>query len=147
MRKWKPGWHLKNENGFTLVELLASLAILSMIISLIGSVTMFGIKQYDTQTSAASQSNDYSYALSVLSKEVRSAEKVDISEGSISVDGTVFVQDGSRLIKKKNADQEILAEDVKSGGFQIVKNANKTINITLESAKQKIYETTIYLRR
>lgn len=147
MRKWKPGWHLKNENGFTLVELLASLAILSMIISLIGSVTMFGIKQYDTQTSAASQSNDYSYALSVLSKEVRSAEKVDISEGSISVDGTVFVQDGSRLIKKTNADQEILAEDVKSGGFQIVKNANKTINITLESAKQKIYETTIYLRR
>lgn len=147
MRKWKPDWHLKNENGFTLVELLASLAILSMIISLIGSVTMFGIKQYDTQTSAASQSNDYSYALSVLSKEVRSAEKVDISEGSISVDGTVFVQDGSRLIKKTNADQEILAEDVKSGGFQIVKNANKTINITLESAKQKIYETTIYLRR
>ena len=147
MRKWKQDCHLKNENGFTLVELLASLAILSMIISLIGSVTMFGIKQYDTQTSAASQSNDYSYALSVLSKEVRSAEKVDISEGSISVDGTVFVQDGSRLIKKTNADQEILAEDVKSGGFQIVKNANKTINITLESAKQKIYETTIYLRR
>lgn len=147
MRKWKPDWHLKNENGFTLVELLASLAILSMIISLIGSVTMFGIKQYDTQTSAASQSNDYSYALSVLSKEVRSAEKVDISEDSISVDGIVFVQDGSRLIKKTNADQEILAEDVKSGGFQIVRNADKTINITLESAKQKMYETTIYLRR
>lgn len=147
MRKWKPGWHLKNENGFTLVELLASLAILSMIISLIGSVTMFGIKQYDTQTSAASQSNDYSYALSVLSKEVRSAEKVDISEGSISVDGTVFVQDESRLIKKTNTEQEVLAENVKSGGFQIVRNADKTINITLESAKQKMYETTIYLRR
>lgn len=148
MRKWKPGWHLKNENGFTLVELLASLAILSMIISLIGSVTMFGIKQYDTQTSAASQSNDYSYALSVLSKEVRSAdaEKVDISEGSISVDGTVFVQDESRLIKKTNTEQEVLAENVKSGGFQIVRNADKTINITLESAKQKMYETTIYLR-
>lgn len=147
MRKWKPGWHLKNENGFTLVELLASLAILSMIISLIGSVTMFGIKQYDTQTSAASQSNDYSYALSVLSKEVRSAEKVDISEGSISVDGTVFVQDESRLIKKTNTEQEVLAENVKTGGFQIVRNADKTINITLESAKQKMYETTIYLRR
>lgn len=147
MRKWKPDWHLKNENGFTLVELLASLAILSMIISLIGSVTMFGIKQYDTQTSAASQSNDYTYALTVLSKEVRSAEKVEISEGSISVDGIVFVQDGSRLIKKTNAEQEVLAENVKSGGFQIVKNADKTINITLESTKQKMYETTIYLRR
>lgn len=147
MRRWKRDCYLKNENGFTLVELLASLAILSMIISLIGSVTMFGIKQYDTQTTAASQSNDYTYALTVLSKEVRSAEKVEISEGSISVDGIVFVQDGSRLIKKTNADQEILAEDVKSGGFQIVKNANKTIVITLESAKQKIYETTIYLRR
>ena len=147
MRKWKQDCHLKNENGFTLVELLASLAILSMIISLIGSVTMFGIKQYDTQTTAASQSNDYSYALSVLSKEVRSAEKVDISEDSISVDGIVFVQDGSRLIKKTNVDQEILAEDVKSGGFQIVQNADKTIGITLESAKQKMYQTTIYLRR
>ena len=147
MRKWKPDCHLKNENGFTLVELLASLAILSMIISLIGSVTMFGIKQYDTQTSAASQSNDYSYALSVLSKEVRSAKKVDISEGSISVDGTVFVQDESRLIKKTNTEQEVLAENVKSGGFQIVRNADKTINISLESAKQKMYETTIYLRR
>ena len=152
MRRWKQDCLSKNDAGFTLVELLASLAILSMIISLIGSVTMFGIKQYDTQTSAASQSNDYSYALSVLSKEVRSAEKVVISEGSISVDGTVFFQDESRLIKKTNTEQEVLAENVKSGGFQIVKNADKTIadktiNITLESVKQKMYETTIYLRR
>lgn len=151
MHKWKHDCHLKNEMGFTLVELLASLAILSLIIGLIGSVTIFGIKQYDQQVVDAEQSNDYAYALSALSKEVRSAEKVEVLEGTISADGVVFVQEGSQLIKKTIEGQEILADNVKSGGFTVIQNEDKTISITLENAgthkKQTMYQTTIYLRR
>ena len=151
MRRWKQDCRLRNEAGFTLVELLASLAVLSLIIGLIGSVTMFGLKQYDQQVYVAEQSNDYAYALTVLSKEVRSAEEVVISAGSITVDGVVFAQSGSQLVKTTQSGKEILADNVKTGGFQVVENTDKTIVITLENAQtdvnQKMYDTTIYLRR
>ena len=95
MRRWKQDCLSKNDAGFTLVELLASLAILSLIIGLIGSVTMFGIKQYDKQTFEAEQANDCSYALTVLSKEIRSAKSVTVANGSITVDGVIYAQTGT----------------------------------------------------
>ena len=149
MRKWKPGWHLKNENGFTLVELLASLAILSMIISLIGSVTMFGIKQYDNQTFEAEQANDYSYALTVLSKEIRSAKSVTVANGSITVDGVIYAQTGTQLIKTaEDSSQEVLADYLPTDGFKVSEiETNNIIAITIKNNESKTYQTTIYLRR
>lgn len=149
MRKWKPDWHLKNENGFTLVELLASLAILSMIISLIGSVTMFGIKQYDNQTFEAEQANDYSYALTVLSKEIRSAKSVTVANGSITVDGVIYAQTGTQLIKTaEDSSQEVLADYLPTDGFKVSEiETNNIIAITIKNNESKTYQTTIYLRR
>lgn len=148
MRKWKQDCHLKNENGFTLVELLASLAILSMIISLIGSVTMFGIKQYDNQTFEAEQANDYSYALTVLSKEIRSAKSVTVANGSITVDGVIYAQTGTQLIKTaEDSSQEVLADYLPTDGFKVSEiETNNIIAITIKNNESKTYQTTIYLR-
>lgn len=150
MRKWKHAYHSKNDAGFTLVELLASLAILSLIIGLIGSVTLFGIKQYDKQTFEAEQANDYSYALTVLSKEIRSAESVTVAEGSITVDGVVYAQTGAQLIKTAEGNsKEVLADDLPTAGFKVVREieTNKFIEIILKNNESKTYQTTIYLRR
>ena len=149
MRKWKQDYLSKNEAGFTLVELLASLAILSLIIGLIGSVTLFGIKQYDKQTFEAEQANDYSYALSVLSKEIRSAESVTVAEGSINVDGVVYAQTGTQLIKTaEDSSQEVLADYLPTDGFKVSEiETNNIIAITIKNNESKTYQTTIYLRR
>lgn len=153
MRRWKQDCLSKNDAGFTLVELLASLAILSLIIGLIGSVTMFGIKQYDKQTFEAEQANDYSYALTVLSKEIRSAESVTIAEGSITVDGIVYAQSGTQLIKTaEDSSQEVLADYLPTDGFKVSEfkvseiETNNIIAITIKNSESKTYQTTIYLR-
>lgn len=149
MHKWKQDYHSKNDAGFTLVELLASLAILSLIMGLIGSVTMFGIKQYDKQTFEAEQANDYSYALTVLSKEIRSAESVAIAEGSITVDGVVYAQSGTQLIKTaEGSSKEVLADDLPTVGFKVSEiEKNNIIEIIIKNNESKTYQTTIYLRR
>lgn len=149
MRKWKHAYPSKNDAGFTLVELLASLAILSLIIGLIGSVTLFGIKQYDNQTFEAEQANDYSYALTVLSKEIRSAESVTVAEGSITVDGVIYAQTGTQLIKTaEDSSQEVLADHLPTDGFKVSEiETNNIIAITIKNNESKTYQTTIYLRR
>ena len=55
----------------TLVELLAAIAILGIIIALAGSVHIFGQRQFRSQTESAKQANDMSYALSVISTDLR----------------------------------------------------------------------------
>ena len=64
---------LKSEEGITLIELMASLAILSIVILLVGSVHIFGQTQFINQTERASQSNDLRYSLSLVSRDVRQA--------------------------------------------------------------------------
>ena len=154
MRRWKQDCLSKNDAGFTLVELLASLAILSLIIGLIGSVTMFGIKQYDNQTFEAEQANDYSYALTVLSKEIRSAKSVTVANGSITVDGVIYAQTGTQLIKTaEDSSQEVLADYLPTDGFKVSEfkvseiETNNIIAITIKNNESKTYQTTIYLRR
>ncbi len=153
MRRWKQDCLSKNDAGFTLVELLASLAILSLIIGLIGSVTMFGIKQYDNQTFEAEQANDYSYALTVLSKEIRSAKSVTVANGSITVDGVIYAQTGTQLIKTaEDSSQEVLADYLPTDGFKVSEfkvseiETNNIIAITIKNNGSKTYQTTIYLR-
>ncbi len=159
MRRWKQDCLSKNDAGFTLVELLASLAILSLIIGLIGSVTMFGIKQYDNQTFEAEQANDYSYALTVLSKEIRSAKSVTVANGSITVDGVIYAQTGTQLIKTaEDSSQEVLADYLPTDGFKVSYlptdgfkvseiEKNNIIEIIIKNNESKTYQTTIYLRR
>lgn len=163
MHKWKRGCHfvqqksskinLRNESGMTLVELLASIALLSVVLSLVGAVHLFGQKQYLTQSYSARQSNDFAYTLSVISREVRKAPFADItvseSGDTLLIDGAVaFSQQGAELVK--NTDQ-VLAEDVED--FVVIPDAEtKSVKIVLKSLSEmnsqpKEYQTTIYFRR
>ena len=87
--KW---WRVdfKSEAGITLVELLAVLALLSIIIALVGSAHMFGQKQYRKQAAIASQSNELTIGLATMTRELRNlkANQVEVKEGAILIDGT-----------------------------------------------------------
>lgn len=163
MHKWKRGCRsvqqkisktsLRNESGMTLVELLASIALLSVVLSLVGAVHLFGQKQYLAQSYSAGQSNDFAYTLSVISKEVR---KEPFSSIAISEDGEilsiksveVFRKQGAELLKN---DGEVLADGVDK--FKVTLNdADKSVTIELISIpkynnQSKKYQTKIYLRR
>lgn len=137
----------------TLIELLASIALLSVVLSLVGAVHLFGQKQYLTQSYSARQSNDFAYTLSAISREVRSAPfaSITVSESgdTLLIDGAVaFSQQGTQLLKNEN---QIMAEDVQE--FLVTRDpATESIGILLKSMSEmnsqpKEYQTTIYFRR
>lgn len=142
MSKW-----FKNEEGITLIELLASLALLSVVIILIGSVHIFGQKQFSSQTEANSQANDLRYSLAMISREARSAENVKVmSANEIVIDGNTYLFDKPTL-KKNTTIISSRVEDFKVGELE----KDKLIHITIESTPNQMnqreeYETTIYLR-
>lgn len=162
MLRWRPVYHLiqqkkkkidlREEAGMTLIELLASIALLSVVLALAGAVHMFGQKQYITQSHSASQSNDYAYTLSVMSRDIRKNPfaSITVSEtGDALVIGKreSFKKEGSTLLKN-NA--QILAEDVES--FVVSSEPEtKSIKIILKSKAEKNnpskeFQTTIYFR-
>ena len=164
MQKWKRGCRsvrqkisssLRNESGMTLVELLASIALLSVVLSLVGAVHLFGQKQYLAQSYSAGQSNDFAYTMSVISKKVRKTSFADVTisesesgDAILTVDAEAFSQQGEQLVK--NNDQ-VLANGV--ADFTVELNATeKSVAIVLESMakynnQSKGYQTKIYLRR
>ena len=156
MQKCNPFYRLNNklkdESGVTLVELLAVLSILSVFIILAGSIHIFGQKQFVRQTESASQANDFSYALTIMTSELRVQDsgKVEVGEDensaqdTISIDGTkVFWQEGERILYEGTS----IAEGV--GKFKAVKLAEYIeISITKSNlaAADKNYHTIIYFR-
>lgn len=134
------------EKGITLVELLAAISILSIVILLAGSVHMFGQRQFIDQTKSASQENDMSYAMTVMTTDLRKTrptQTVEINDTSIKIsDGSLYELSSSAL--KKNS--AILVEEV-TGSFKTTKNDDGVhIKITSNNSS-KTYETTIYFRR
>lgn len=158
MRKWKPGCHSKkmqllkiktdNEAGITLVELLAALSILSVVIILAGSIHMFGQRQFISQTESASQANDFSYAMTVMTTELRKQNpgNVEVEDGIIKInDKVAFYQDGDALIDRET----IIAESVDNFNPVIIDDGTG-VEVSIEStnpmAANKHYQTTIYFR-
>lgn len=141
--------NFKQDQGMTLVELLAALTILMVVILLAGSVHIFGQKQFINQTESASQANDMSYALSVMSRDLRKEAFDDITvEGNTIkiLEVPVFKKENQRLLKNGNT------LSVSINDMTVTKSdENRSLEIVLRSSKtqtqQKEYRTTIYFRR
>ncbi|MCC5890395.1 MAG: prepilin-type N-terminal cleavage/methylation domain-containing protein [Alkalibacterium sp.] len=142
---------LKREDGLTLVELLASLAILSVVILLVGSVHIFGQTQFISQTESAGQSNDLRYSLTVISRDVRQAEEISFESGELRLGASTYSHSGTEL--RRNG--ELLSSRVQSftvSGNNFENDFDEKAIITLDSTpnrqgKTQTYETTIYFRR
>ena len=165
MPKWKLICHsklqkkkqvLKNEAGVTLVELLASIAILGIIIALAGSVHIFGQRQFRNQTESAKQANDISYAMSVMSTDLRrhSADEVNVTgTGVIEImneDGEAVLtyrKSGHKLVNRVAVMIEYVTEFTAE---ELVDSEGILIKVSIQSDKAgveaKNYQTTIYFR-
>jgi prepilin-type N-terminal cleavage/methylation domain-containing protein len=115
---------IKKENGFSLIELLVSVAIFSVLIVIIMSIFQSSIKAQHNATAAQNVQESMRFALELMSKEIRSAKQVydkntltDDCIGSESYDGYAIgkkvynVYDGSgasegRVFYFKNKNNE-----------------------------------------
>ena len=71
---------LTNEKGLTLIELLAVLVISSILILLISGVLVGVQKQYKVQSDESEAIYNVTYALKVIAKDFRKAEKIELVE-------------------------------------------------------------------
>ena len=141
MKKW-----MLNDRGISLVELLAVLAIGSIILSLIIGIIVNGQKTYSQQTHSAEQLTELRYAIKVITKEVRSAEKMTISENRL------VVQSGGRIVFELRNDQlwqdgSVLAERISGLNFEM---EDRVLAISMETdgttGKKQEVNVQIYLR-
>ncbi|WP_158587432.1 PilW family protein [Neobacillus notoginsengisoli] len=79
---------LKNQKGLSLVELLAGLALLSMIMLLASSIHLFGQKQAISQSAQVQNQSDVRLALKILTKEIRKATSVTVSNNTLTINDT-----------------------------------------------------------
>ncbi|NLC40392.1 MAG: prepilin-type N-terminal cleavage/methylation domain-containing protein [Clostridiaceae bacterium] len=157
-KKLKP--LLKSEAGVTLVELLAAIAILGIIIALAGSIHIFGQRQFRNQTESANQTNDISYALSVMSTDLRrhSPGDVDVIDESVieilneagdpvpryRTEGNKLMQGDAVLINYVSSFtvQKIIDSEDAFKGIEI----EVSIHSDKPGVEAKDYQTTIYFR-
>src|SRR5690625_4748482 len=97
---------MANEKGLTLAELLATLAIGSIIFLLIISVLLSIQKQYNSQSDKVNNLTDITLAAKAMTKDLRSAQSVHlISESHMVIStstGNIPYELVDRTLKKDN---------------------------------------------
>ncbi|PXW90038.1 prepilin-type N-terminal cleavage/methylation domain-containing protein [Streptohalobacillus salinus] len=144
---------IKNEKGITLVELLAALAILSIILLLVGSAHIFGQRQYFEQNKTIQLQDEVRAAMSQLTTDVR---KVTADTGA-----TVTRTNGTTTLTLGENNYTHQASTLKRNGvvisdyistFNWEEPNERQINIEIESTlndkgKRATLTTTVYFRR
>ncbi|SEM51711.1 Type IV pilin N-term methylation site GFxxxE [Paenisporosarcina quisquiliarum] len=145
---WKQ-WN--NEKGITLVELLAAVVLASIVMLLVFSVLMSGTKQYKNQLEKNNQLTDISYALKMITKDIRKTENPQIiSKSEIELNGINYSKVGNTITR--NGD--VIARDIEiffvDDGYETGKYNEKNIKwfIEIKSLDQKeTKKTEIYIRK
>jgi len=127
----------RNEKGLTLVEVLAGIALLSMILLLASSIHLFAQKQMNTQKEDIQIQSNERLAFNRITGEIRKAEKVDDLHPNILLinDTDEYKLVGTTLELK--GDEKITNID----GFS-VEVIGKQVKLKIGN----IPETTIYIR-
>ncbi|MEH7176392.1 PilW family protein [Neobacillus vireti] len=135
---------LNSEKGVTLVEILAGLALLSMILLLVNSVHLFSQKQTISQTKDVQQQSDVRLAANILTKDIRRAESVKVDSSTkfeikkaTSATPDKYLYDGKDLLKNSVP----LITGIPN--FSIMKNSERSISLTIGT----LPKTTITIRK
>ncbi|MEH7093895.1 prepilin-type N-terminal cleavage/methylation domain-containing protein [Neobacillus vireti] len=144
-----------NENGVTLIELLAALSLLSIILLLAGSVHLLGIKQSSSQTAEINNQSNVRLAMNIITREIRKASTVsfvniddsDITNDQLKINGVDVYKLADKNIMK-NADP--LINNIQIFNLKKVKDDMYTItiaNIPSNNLPQTTLSSTIYIRK
>jgi prepilin-type N-terminal cleavage/methylation domain-containing protein len=126
---------IRNENGMTLVELLAVLALLSMVTLLISNTHIFGQKQFSSQSEQIQHESNVRYTMNVITKEIRtSPQSISVANNTIKISNVVFKLQNTTLYKNDTVLEEGIEE------FTVKKSGNE-IMITIKSEPNQFEKT------
>ncbi|MGJ7920538.1 prepilin-type N-terminal cleavage/methylation domain-containing protein [Neobacillus sp. LXY-4] len=136
----------KNEKGLTLLELLITLALVSMVLLMATSVHLFGQKQMNSQSNEVQNQSNVRLALNIVTKEIRKASSVSVANNVLTINGTDVYKLENNILKKNN---QTLISNIQQ--FTITKTDEKLTvkiaNTPSNNHPQTTLSTTIYLRK
>lgn len=144
--------HWKTQKGITLVELLAAIVLTSIVMLLVYSVVMTGTKQYNSQLEKNDQLTDISYALKLITKDIRKTENPQlISSSEIELNGINYSQNGSTITRNgviiaRAIEDFIINDDDEEEEEDYVKKNKWSIEIKSLNPSKNV-KTEIYLRK
>lgn len=141
---------VSNNHGLTLVELLAGIVLISILLVLISSIHLMGVKQYSVQSETIQNQTHVRLAMNTLTKAVRSAGTVQTTASNeltltTGSQTTVYSYGNSALLRNGSS--------IISGisNFTVTQTGNQ-VTLTLEStpnaegATTKL-STSLYIRQ
>ncbi len=76
---------LKSKRGMTLIEVLAVTVIISIVASLIFNIIQSSVTQQAQQTKEANNLNDITYALKVVTKDIRRSVEAEANTSELTL--------------------------------------------------------------
>ena len=134
---------LKKQHGVSLVEVLAVIIILSVVGVLLFSIISSGQKQYSNQSTKNQELKDISYALKVITKEIRQNPgtiEVDSDINQLEIKGVKYKRSGTNLMRGT-------VTFVSNIDDFIVNKTSDTVKIKLKSSTGQEVSTQITERR
>ncbi|HLS36047.1 MAG TPA: prepilin-type N-terminal cleavage/methylation domain-containing protein [Bacillota bacterium] len=133
---------MKNEKGMTLVEVLATLVIVSIVIIFLVGIQVVVQKQFKSQTTSTEQLTDITIAMKSITKELRLAEEVSANESELLIqlapDEQVSYVLQEDTLQRNDSDY---IHEIKN--FFVEKRDNNKVYISIESETGKQLETEI----
>ena len=131
-----------NQKGLTLVEVMAVIAIMSVIFIIICSIQLTSKEQYTMQTEKNNQLTDLSYTLKVITKDMRkSGEAPEINGNTYIIGSEIYVFNAATNSLKRN--DTVLAQPITT--FTIQPITSKKYKISITSTNESI-DTEIVIR-
>lgn len=136
---------VKGEKGLSLVELLAVLAIGSILILLISTIHIFVQNQYNNQSAGVKQLTDITIAVKAITKDIRSADQIEISEDFSEITLIIDGDPTSYLFEKDTLKKDGHPYIYELEKFEVQQEDSK-ISLTLENQSGKEIKTEIVMR-
>lgn len=131
-----------NQKGLTLVEVLAVLAIMSVILMMIFGVQFNSKEQYTSQTEKNRELTDISYVLKVITRDIRKSGRApEINGNTVKIGSEEYVFDASTKSITRNS--TVIAQHITS--FTIEPVTSRKYKISIKSTKESI-NTEIVIR-
>lgn len=131
-----------NQKGLTLVEVMAVIAIMSVILIIICSIQWTSNEQYTIQAEKNNQLTDISYTLKVITKDIRKSGKApEINGTTYTIGSEIYVFDAATNSITRNG--SVLVQPITA--FTIESITSNKYKISITSTKESI-DTEIVIR-
>ena len=131
---------MKRNKGFTLIELIIALAVMTAVGMLVYTLFGQGFNLYAVEAKSAEQQSEMRLVLSEVTNKVRVTDAADINytSGQLTVDDYVYSLVGQRVLRNSRE----LATGITAFNVSIVDNL---LEITISNTESDQISTSLYL--